>query len=75
MPTIQQRPTAMVILVLVELFGVALALAARGSSTLAGGLGAQHWALLPAFAAWPLLAVRAARRPELQLAVRARRCR
>jgi hypothetical protein len=71
-PTFRQRPTALVILALVEVFGFALAVAARGSLTLAGGLRADHAALLLAFAAWPWLAVRAARRPELKPAVLAR---
>ena len=72
MPTFRQRSTALVILAVVELFGVALAVDSPGLVPVAGGLRADHAAILFAFAAWPLLAVRAARRLELEPVVRLR---
>ena len=73
MPTLRERSTALVNLAVVELFGVTLAVACPpGAVPRTGELRADHAALLFAFAAWPLLAVRAARRRELEPAVRLR---
>jgi hypothetical protein len=73
---LRQRPTALVILVLIELFGLVVAIA--GSTDRAFTLAVHAWAMVEgvalvlAFAAWPVLAVRAVRRPTAQSLTRFR---
>jgi hypothetical protein len=65
---IRTRPTSLIILVVIELFGVAMAVTSGVHLAIPVALPAwavvEGFAIVLAFAAWPVLAVRAALRPS-----------